>query len=80
MVMLEGLESNWIVLSRRNFFSGRELYLGVRLCVQPRPLHVKVELKSRSPLEIDDFTQIKRKDKIKAKTLPKVSLRGFDKF
>ena len=64
-----------IVLSCRNFlFSGRELYLGVMLGVQPRPLHVKVEFKSRSPLEIDDFTQMLRKDKIKGKKLPKSDL------
>ena len=56
------------------FVSGRELYLGVMLGVQPRPLHVKVELKSRSPLEIDDFTQMLRKDKIKGKKLPKSDL------
>ena len=53
------------------FFSGRDLYLGVMLGVQSRPLHVKVEFKSRSPLEIDDFTQMLRKDKIKRKKLPK---------
>ena len=38
------------------------------LGVQPRPFHVNVEIKSRSPQETEDFMEMLEKDEIKHKT------------
>ena len=38
------------------FCRGRQSYPSTPLGVQPRPFHVNVEIKSRSPQETEDFT------------------------
>ena len=57
-----------IPISSRNFFCrGRESYPSTPLGVQPRPFHVNVEIKSRSPRDTEDFTGMLEKDEIKHK-------------
>ena len=57
-----------IPMSSRNFFCrGRPSYPSTPLGVQPWPLYVNVEIKSRSPQETEDFTGMLEKVEIKHK-------------